>query len=119
MFVTPSTPGPRGLLRPGNIDLTKRRIVRNPDGTTSTVRSAGFEEDGMEVVVPTTAEDGSRILNDDEALDVYRKTGRHLGKFSSREAASKYSEQLHEDYGAGRIPGYPKPKKKFGFYGEE
>lgn len=91
-------------LEPGNIDLTKRPVVRNADGTISTVRSMSFEEDGAEVLIPTVSDDG-RIMEDKEAIAYYHKTGRHLGKFSTPEEANAYAEQLHEEqaemYGGG------------------
>jgi hypothetical protein len=85
------------MVQSGNIDLLHRPIVHNADGSISTVRSMSFEdEDGAETLVPTVAADGSRILSDDEAIDQYRKTGQHLGKFMSPEAADRYAEALHE-----------------------
>src|SRR4051794_21073943 len=83
------------LLEPGNIDLTKRPRVKNPDGTISTVRSISINQDGKEILIPTVAEDGSRILSNDEAVEQFRRTGHHLGKFDSIESANKYAEQLH------------------------
>lgn len=87
-------PAPKGLLEPGNVDLANRPRVKNADGSVSTVRSMSFEEDGVEVLVPTVSDDG-RIMTDDEAIDAYRKTGRHLGKFSSASDATAYAEALH------------------------
>lgn len=88
--------GGDGLIEPGNIELNSRPVVRNADGSISTVRSMSFEEDGQEVLVPTVSDDG-RILSEDEAIDLYRRTGRHLGKFSSPAAATRYAERLHDD----------------------
>jgi soluble lytic murein transglycosylase-like protein len=85
-----------GQLTPGNIDLTKRPIVRNPDGSISTVRSMSFEEDGKQVLIPTVAADGSRILSDKEAIDQYHQTGQHLGIFDTPEHATAYAQQLHQ-----------------------
>lgn len=86
----------KGLRQAGNIDLKSRPIVKNADGTISTVRSMSFEEDGMEVLVPTVSDDG-RILGDDEAIALYHSSGKHLGKFERPEDASAYAEQLHDD----------------------
>lgn len=87
----------------GNIDLKKRPVVNNPDGSYSTVRSMSFNEDGKEVLIPTVAADGSRILSEKEAIDQYHQSGQHLGKFGSPEQATAYAKQLHEqqakDYG--------------------
>jgi hypothetical protein len=94
------TPGPKpkkpaGLLEAGNIDLTKRPRVKNPDGSISTVRSMSFEEEGREILVPTVSPDG-KILTDQQAIDLYHRTGQHLGIFKNADAASAYAQQLHE-----------------------
>lgn len=86
-----------GQVQAGNIDLNKRPIVRNADGSISTVRSMSFNENGVEVLIPTVAADGSRILSNQEAIAQYRQTGQHLGKFTTPQAADAYAEQLHKD----------------------
>lgn len=80
----------------GNIDLDKRPIVQNADGTISTVRSIGVNVDGKEVLIPTVSEDG-RLMTNKEAVSEYRRTGKHLGMFASPEASDAYAESLHED----------------------
>lgn len=84
------------MTEPGNIDIHKRPVVHNDDGTISTVRTISANIDGSEVLIPTVSEDG-RIMSDDEAIDIYMRTGRHLGKFSSPEAATSYAESLHNE----------------------
>ena len=99
----------RGFVNPamvqGNINLGARPVVRNPDGSISTVRSMSVNIGGGEVLIPTVSEDG-RLLTPDQAIHQYLRTGRHLGIFNNPQSASEYAEALHNDqaklYGIGR-----------------
>lgn len=86
-----------GLVEEGNIDVWNRPQVQNEDGSISTVRSMSFfdEDSRAEVLVPTVSDDG-RIMSDDEAVENYYRTGRHLGKFDTPETATRYAEGLHK-----------------------
>jgi hypothetical protein len=91
----------KGLIVPGNIDLGHRPIVKNEDGTISTVLSGTFtDKDGNIVLLPHViiGEDGKgRIVEPKEAWAHYKKTGEHLGIFDNLADAEAYSMQLHED----------------------
>lgn len=100
-----------GMVEGGNIDLSKRPVVRNADGSISTVRSIGVEFDGKEILLPTVSEDG-KILTEQQAIEQYRRTGKHLGKFSTVDAANAYAEAIHRQQesaqfviaGGARVP---------------
>jgi hypothetical protein len=96
-----------GRVESGNLDLTNRPQVKNDDGSVSTVRSISFNEDGLEVLIPTVSSDG-RVLSDDDAIDLYRRTGEHLGKFDTPENATAFAEKLHtaqEEFYSNRSTG--------------
>lgn len=94
---------PRGELEPGNIDLGRRSVVRNADGTISTVKSMAISEDGREVLIPTMDETG-REMTENEAIERYLGTGEHLGKFDSRDNATSWGKQLSTRQGKAFMP---------------
>jgi hypothetical protein len=101
-FVSQSYPDGHvpGMERPGNVDIANRPIIKNPDGSSSTVFSMSFDVDGKEVLVPGVGDGKTyplRKLTTQEALDQYKKTGKQLGVFNSPKEADAYAEKLHED----------------------
>lgn len=93
-----------GMMARGNIDLNARPVVKNADGSISTVRSMSVNFGDGEVLIPTVAADGSRILSDDEAIAQYKKTGQFLGKFKTPDQATAYAEALHEEQAKQYLP---------------
>lgn len=84
------------LVERGNIDLRSRPMRDNGDGTVSTVRTISIGTPRGEVLIPTIADDG-RLLSDEEAVREFERTGRHLGVFASRQAAEGYAQRLHQE----------------------
>ena len=97
LVVTPSAGSkPSGLVEYGNIDLSTRPKVKNADGSISTVRSVAWVIDGQTVLLPTVTDKG-KIVTSRQALKLYQKTGKHLGKFVNESSADQYARLLHED----------------------
>ncbi len=88
-------PGDDGQLTQGNIDLNTRPRVKRANGKTSTVDSIGIEEDGKHYVIPQISDDGE-VLTPKQAVDLFHKTGKHLGVFKTQKAADKFAQALHE-----------------------
>ena len=79
----------------GNITLTARPLVKNTDGSISTLLSSYFN-DGVNEVVYTRVVNG-RIYSNADAQQYYLTTGKHLGKFASGNTADAitYAQNLN------------------------
>lgn len=85
-----------GLIVPGNINLHRRPVVRNADGSISTVRSMTFtDDDGRAVLIPSVIE-GRGVVPFEQAVKHYYQTGQHLGIFENPDQADAYAQSLHE-----------------------
>jgi len=84
---------PDTAVEKGNIDLDKRPTVKNEDGSISTERSFSVEMDGKEVLLPVVRNDGT-VMSKDEAVEHYKETGEHLGKFNNAKDADEYAKEL-------------------------
>jgi hypothetical protein len=98
-------PKPDGLVEPGNIDLASRPVVKNSDGSVSTVRSITIMDNGKAVLIPTVV--GGKVVSNQDAINAYRQTGQKLGVFKTEDQANTYAENLHEQQ-ASMYAGGPK-----------
>jgi hypothetical protein len=89
------------------LDPLQQKPVQNEDGSISTVRTIGVEDQGKEVNIPTVPAEGGRVMSDADARQRYLETGNHLGKFDTVEQAGAAAEKLHQDE-AARISEQPK-----------
>jgi hypothetical protein len=115
VYVIPG--GGAGLVIPGNIDLTKRPIVRNANGSVSTVRSVSWNLPvrvdrgvrNLEVLMPEVI--GQSVVSARQALNHFERTGQHLGMFDSVAHANSYAVRLH-NWQAAFYAKYLKPKTR-------
>lgn len=98
---------PKGQVVKGNINLNNRPVVKNKDGSISTVRSISMTEGKLTVLIPTVIrnQDGTgKIVSDREAWKHYKRTGEHLGKFSNPKDADAYAMNLSKEQAAQYLP---------------
>lgn len=88
---------PVGMVEQGNIDLDALPVVQNPDGSVSTVRSITVEMGGAVYLIPTIV--NGRAVSPDQAVNHFRRTGRHLGAFRTVADADRYAAQAHDQMG--------------------
>lgn len=96
-----------GLVKRGNIDLTKRTPVANKDGSISTELSFSIGTDEGEVLLPQVV--NGKVVTKDQAIRHYKATGENLGVFATPEAADAYAEKLHNVQGLRYVDGAAAP----------
>ena len=95
----------KGMIKVGNIGLRNRPIVKfgKNNEKEGTVHSTSFDEQGVEVLVPTIY-DGKKHKRS-EAMKRYKQTGKNLGTFdtpeNATEAAKYFSRKQGSTYGMG------------------
>lgn len=83
-------------LEPPTLDITKRPFVYQPGGGYATVNSMGANVDGKEVLMPLVSDDGV-MMTPDEAIGVYRMTGKHMGTYPDIPTSNWAGERIHEN----------------------
>ena len=94
---------------PGNIDLFNRPVVKDAAGNIATVQSITISEDNYFVLIPTVLEMPSKkgmIVSHSDAIKHYKRTGKHLGKFSSQAHADTYGKALSKQQGIVYSPSF-------------
>jgi hypothetical protein len=80
----------------GNIDLLNRPVVYNIDNSFSTVLSISINIDNIEIIIPLIDEQGN-VLNEQEAIQLYLSTGKHLGKYTTVQEAINEAIKIHNE----------------------
>jgi len=76
------------------IDMSKRKRWPNPDGTFSSVKSMSFNMDGKEFLIPTLRGEDGVVMEPDQAIDHFFKTGEYLGEYSTPAEATAAAEAI-------------------------
>ena len=84
-------------MKAGNLDPFNRPILKGPDGSIMTTKSISIGTPQGEVVIPTIV-NGKQLTNR-EAIEEYKKNGKHFGIFDSPENAELFARQLSQEQG--------------------
>jgi len=82
------------MIELGNINISDQPLIRNSDGTVSNLRSISVGDERGEILIPTVADNPPRIMTNKEAIEEFRRTGRHLGIFKTPQAATAFAKKL-------------------------
>lgn len=96
-----------GEFSKGNISLNNRPVQWHKNGKDySSLESMSFNENGKEVLIPQVV--NGKLLSEDAAIEHYRRTGEHLGKFNTPEEATQHAialerrQQAYYENGPGK-----------------
>lgn len=97
-----------GLVIGGNINLWQQPVIRNPDGSYSTVHSFSkpftLTVDGkprsLEVLMTEVWAGRKSLASENEAARHFLSTGAHLGMFDNGAHADLYAVRLHNWFAA-------------------
>jgi hypothetical protein len=107
----PKVANPKGMVERGNINLDKRitkggfRVEK--DGF-ATLRSISVGTDRGTVLIPTVSPSGKQFSNE-QAIDHFKATRKHLGIFKDEKSATSFAKQLSRSQGK-RVMRAMKPK---------
>lgn len=95
-------PKPLEAIIQPTLKLDSIKVVHNPDGSISTVKTISVGTDKGEVLIPTIK--NGKVMTNEEAFEEYRQTGEHLGIFKTPEEATRYAKLLHEKHQELYVP---------------
>jgi hypothetical protein len=93
--------GQGGLVEQGNIDTTNRPVVNLKGGGQGTIHSMSFNDNGVEVLIPTVI--NGQEVSKEEAIAHYKRSGEHLGKFKTPQDATRYAQGLSDQIGQSKL----------------
>jgi hypothetical protein len=85
-----------GAVEPANLPFGVTSLVKNDDGSVSTVRTISVGVDGGEALIPTVYD--NRAHSNAEAIERYQRTGKHFGVYPNIAAADAAAQRLHESH---------------------
>jgi hypothetical protein len=104
---------PGGRVVAPNLDINRRPVIQNQDGSISTFRGTTVEQDGVHYVVPGMTD--TQPLSLEQSKAQFQNTGQHFGGFASEDEAQAFAKALHE----GNAPGQIKPPVRQSFDTDE
>ena len=87
----------KGILEPGNIDLAGRTRFDAGNGKQKTILGTSYNIDGVETLIPTVHPETGEDMEEEEAINLFRKTGKHLGMYASPTDATAASRSMSEN----------------------